>query len=55
MKRFMAMFKHILKPRVTPKEASHRLALIEGQKRDGTEIKSRAERERKGRDKGERK
>ena len=45
MKRFMAMFKQILKPRVTPSEACHRLALSEGQKRDRTEIKSRAERE----------
>ena len=38
----------MFKPELTTLEASHRLALREGQKRDRTEIESRAERERKG-------
>jgi hypothetical protein len=36
-----------IKPRLTDLEACHRLALIEEAERDSTEIKSRAERERK--------
>ena len=42
MKRFIGMFKHILKPGVTPSEARHRLALSEGQdenKREKGEMK----------------